>query len=106
MIELLREKSKFGFPTRSNTNRFIQSQRQARSLKFWIKVEVRFTIRVMKKCANELCSYCTADLRLCFHMFRLFLCCAAAHIVILFHVLDAFCECSFVVYTSTCFVTL
>ena len=55
----------------------------------------------MKKCANELCSYCTADLHLFFTYSNCLFSCAAAHIVIVFHVLDAFCECSFVVYTST-----
>ena len=31
--------NKFGFPTRSDTNRSVQSQKLARSLKYWISVE-------------------------------------------------------------------
>ena len=34
-----RENQSSGFPTRSDTNRSVQSQRQARDLKFWLKVE-------------------------------------------------------------------
>ena len=32
-------KQQFGFPTRSNTNQPVQSQKQARGLKFWVEVE-------------------------------------------------------------------
>ena len=33
---ILSEKRSSGFPTRSDTNRPVQSQKQARSLKFWL----------------------------------------------------------------------
>ena len=66
------EKTKqFGFPTRSDTNRPVQSQKQARSLKFWIKVGDILYYTCMcseNKGADQLCSYCTADLRLYFRL--------------------------------------
>ena len=49
-----------GFPTRSDTNRAVQPQNIARGLKFRIEEEDGL---------YYLCSgYCTADLRLCFHI--------------------------------------
>ena len=53
-----------GVPARSDTNRPVQSQKMAR-------ISLRFQIRVVKtkaKGAEQLCSYCEADLRLCFHI--------------------------------------
>ena len=45
----------------------MQSQKQARSLKFWVKVEeTLYYLCSENKGADQLCSYCTADLRLCF----------------------------------------
>ena len=57
---------------KSDTNWPVQSQKQARSLKFWIQVEEGLYYLCSKnKGADQLCSYCTADLRLCFsHMHR------------------------------------
>ena len=57
-----------GFPTRSDTNWPVQSQKQARSLKFRIREEeTLYFLWRENKGADQLCSYCTADLRLCFH---------------------------------------
>ena len=75
------------FPSRSDTNRPVQSQKMARSLKFWIyKVEELYypcseielyyprTIVLANNCtsenkgADQLRSYCEADLRLCFRL--------------------------------------
>ena len=57
----------FGFPTRSDTNQPVQSQKQARGLKFWLYVvEELYYPSSENKGADQLCSYCTADLRLCF----------------------------------------
>ena len=58
--------------TRSNTNRPVQSQEQARSLKFWIQEEERLYYPCKEnKGADQLCSYCEANLRLCFRLCRL-----------------------------------
>ena len=60
------------FPNRSNTNRALQAQKQARSLKFWIyKVEELHYPCSENKGADQLRSYCEADLRLCFRLCRL-----------------------------------
>ena len=57
------------FSTRSNTNRAVQPQKITRSLKFWIKkVEELYYPCSENKGADQLCSYCTADLWLCFHL--------------------------------------
>ena len=37
-MSLTKRKQRFGFPIRSNTNRHAQSQKQARSLNFWIGI--------------------------------------------------------------------
>ena len=56
-----------GFPTRLDTNWAVQSQ--ARSLKFRIdKEEELYYPSSKNKGADQLCSYCTADLRLCFRL--------------------------------------
>ena len=58
----------FGFPTRSDTNWPVQLQKMARSLKFQIKEDEELYYPSSKnKDADQVCSYCTAHLRLCFH---------------------------------------
>ena len=58
--------------TRSDTNRAVQSQRTVRGWKFWIsKVVELYYLCSEKKGADQLCSYCEADLHLCFRLCRL-----------------------------------
>ena len=58
-----------GFPTRSDTNRAVQSQKMARDLKFRIKeVGELYYLHSENKGADQLCGHRTADLRLCFHI--------------------------------------
>ena len=60
------------FPNRSDTNRPVHLQKQARSLKFWSEVEEELYYRSSeKKGTDQLRSYCEADLRLCFRLCRL-----------------------------------
>ena len=60
------------FPNRSDTNRPIQSQRQARSLKFWSLVEEElYYLSSENKGADQLRGNREADLRLCFRLCRL-----------------------------------
>ena len=55
------------FPTRSDPNRLVQSQKRARSLKFWIQVEEELYYPSSEnKGADQLRSDCEAVLRLCF----------------------------------------
>ena len=62
------------FPTRPDSNRPVQSQKQVRSLKFWIyEEEELYYPCIENKDADQLCSYCTADLRLCSRTCRLLL---------------------------------
>ena len=57
----------FGFPTRSHTNRSVQSQKIARSSKFQIKeVEGLYYMCSENKGADQLRGYREADQRLCF----------------------------------------
>ena len=70
---------KNGVPTRSAIHWPVQSQKQVRSLKFWCSEN---------KGADQLCSYCTADLRLCFRICRL---------------LAFWCDCSIIIVRKTCF---
>ena len=59
-------------PTRSDTNRAIQSQKMVRGWKFRIyKVEKLYYLCSENKGADQLRSYCEADLRLCFRLCRL-----------------------------------
>ena len=52
------------FPNRSDTNQAVQSQKQARSLKFRIKEEEeRYYLCSENKGADQLCGYHEADLR-------------------------------------------
>ena len=64
-----RENRSSGFPTRSNTNRPVQSQKQARSSKLRILEEEKLYYPCSEnKGADQLRSYCEADLRLCFRI--------------------------------------
>ena len=59
-------------PDRSDTNRAVQSQKTARGWKFWIqKLEALYYPCSENKGADQLRSYCEADLRLCFRLCRL-----------------------------------
>ena len=54
-------------PVPTQTAWSVQSQREARSLRFWVKVEKILNYLCSEnKGADQLCSYCTADLHLCF----------------------------------------
>ena len=60
------------FPNRSDTNRPVQAQKRARSLKFWSKVEEElYYLSSENKGADQLRGYRGADLRLCFRICRL-----------------------------------
>ena len=60
------------FPTRSDTNRAVQAQKQARSLKFWSQVEEELYYPSSEnKGADQLHGHREADLRLCFRICRL-----------------------------------
>ena len=57
------------FSTRSDINRPAQMQKQARSLKFWSKVEEELYYQSSEnKGADQLRGYGEADLRLCFRL--------------------------------------
>ena len=61
------------FPNRSDTNRPVQTQEIARSLKFWSYVEKELYYPSSEnKGADQLRGYREADLRLCFRLRRLF----------------------------------
>ena len=60
------------FPNRSDTNRPVQAQKQARGLKFCIYGEEGLYHPCSEnKDADQLRSYCEAGLRLCFRLCRL-----------------------------------
>ena len=60
------------FPNRSDTNRPVQAQKRARSLKFRIKVEEELYYPSSEnKGADQLRGHRKADLRLCFRLCRL-----------------------------------
>ena len=60
------------FPNRPDTNRPVQSQKRARSLKFWNLVEKELYYPSSEnKGADQLRGYREADLRLCFRICRL-----------------------------------
>ena len=60
------------FPNRSDTNRAVQAQKTARSLKFWSKVEKElYYLSSENKGADQLRGYREANLRLCFCLCRL-----------------------------------
>ena len=57
------------FSNRFDTNRPLQSQKRAKSLKFRIEVEEEvYYASSENKGADQLRSYCEADLRLCFRI--------------------------------------
>ena len=59
----------FGFPTMSDISRAVQPQKMARDLKFRIQlVEGLHYPYSETKGADQLRSYCAADLRLCFRI--------------------------------------
>ena len=62
--------SLLGFrPGLTKTGLYIQLQEKASGLKFWIMKKMDHTICIMKtKAPDQLCSYCTADLRLWFRI--------------------------------------
>ena len=65
------EKPTVWFPNRSDTNRPVQTQKRARSLKFRIQVEEElYYPSSEKKGADQLRGYREADLRLCFRICR------------------------------------
>ena len=58
-------------PTRYHTNRAVESQKMDRAWKFWIyKLEELHYPCSENKGADQLRSYCEADLRLCFRLCR------------------------------------
>ena len=58
-----------GYPTKSDTNRAVQSHKMARGLKFRIKVEEGLHYPCSEnKGADQLRGYREADLRLCFRI--------------------------------------
>ena len=62
-------KPTFWFPTWSDINQTVQLQKLARGLKFRIKeVEGLYYLCSENKGADQLRSYCEADLRLCFRI--------------------------------------
>ena len=62
-----RENLSSGFPTKSDTNRAVQTKKMVRGLKFRIlKVKRLYFLCSKKKGADQLHSHCAADLRLCF----------------------------------------
>ena len=66
------EKPTMWFPNRSDINRSVQSQKRARSLKFWSEVEEELYYPSSEnKGADQLRGYREADLRLCFRLGRL-----------------------------------
>ena len=65
---MTRENCYLGFPTRSDTNQPVKSQK-ARLLKFLVYVEEELYYPCSKnEGTNQLYSYCTADQRLCFRI--------------------------------------
>ena len=67
-----------GVPTRSNTNQSVQSQKQSRSLEFWICVEEDLYYRVAKTKALISCAV-TAKL-ICPFVFA-YTCCMFSHVL-------------------------
>ena len=69
MGAVTQENRSFLFLTRSDTKRSVQSLNKARSLKVWLQGEEGLYYPCSEsKGADQLCSYCTADLRLCFRL--------------------------------------
>ena len=71
-MSLCMRKPTIWVPTRSDTNCAVQAQKQARGWKFWILEEaVLYYPCSENKGADQLHSYCKADLRLCFRICKL-----------------------------------
>ena len=71
-LSLCLRKPTIWVPTRPDTNRAVQSQKMVRGWKLWIlKVEELYYPSSENKGADQLRSYCEADLRLCFRLCRL-----------------------------------
>ena len=71
IIAATQEKQSSGFPTRSDTNQPVQSSKKATSLKFQsLDYEGLYYLFCENKDNDQLCSHCTADLRLCFYIGR------------------------------------
>ena len=63
------KKQQSEFPTRPDTKWSVQTQKQARSLKFWILEEEQLNYPCSEnKGADQLRSYCEAYLHLCFEI--------------------------------------
>ena len=55
----------------SDTNQAVQPQKMVRDFKFWIKeVKGLYCLCSENKGADQLCGYHTADLRLCFRIWK------------------------------------
>ena len=68
----MRENWSSGFPTRSDKSRPVQLFKMVRNLKFRIKEEEGLYYPCSEnKGADQLCSYCTANLQLCFRLCKL-----------------------------------
>ena len=66
---MTRENQSLGVPTRSDTNRPVQSQKKVGTLKCWVEVEEEsYYLSSKHKAAEQLRSNCEADLRLCFRI--------------------------------------
>ena len=67
----MRKNRSLGFPTRSDTNRAVQLNKMPRGLKFRIQIEDGLYYPCSEnKGADQLHSYCAADLRLCFCIYK------------------------------------
>ena len=72
-LSCLMGKTTMWFPNRYYTNWDVQAQKMARCLKFWIEEEEGLYYPCSEnKGADQLRSYCEADLRLCFRLDKLF----------------------------------
>ena len=68
----MRENRSSRFPTRSDINGSVQSQKMVKSLKFRIKEEEKFYYPSGEtKGADQLRSYCESNLRLCFRICKI-----------------------------------
>ena len=66
---MMPENQASGFPNKSDKKRPVQSKKKSRSLKFPIFEEGELYYPCSEnKGADQLCSYCTADLCLCFRI--------------------------------------
>ena len=63
----MRKLTRFGFPTRSDTNRPEQSQKQAKSMKFWIFIEEELYYLCSEK--KALISFAVSAMLICAFVF-------------------------------------